>query len=153
MSDSEQCSNRLQLDLMLILDNFFCELNSHILWPFRLNITFGWLQKLNPGYEIYIISYQVNLSSEVSAMFNSLMPSLNSRSLPFVVFLGGFPSRCQNLSSGAIRPGGLLLNSKFMISLNNLRYHDLINDIWNWISDISNSISDIWNYLMISEII
>ena len=51
---------------------------------------------------------QVNLSSEVSAMFNSLMPSLNSRSLPFVVFLGGFPSRCQDLSSGAIRPGGLL---------------------------------------------
>ena len=36
------------------------------------------------------------------------MPSLNIRSLPFVVFLGGFPSRCQNLSSGAIRPGGLL---------------------------------------------
>ena len=28
--------------------------------------------------------------------------------MPFVVFLGGFPSRCQNLSSGAIRPGGLL---------------------------------------------
>ena len=55
-----------------------------------------------------IISYQVNLSSEVSAMFNSLMPSLNSRSLPFVVFLGGFPGICQNLSSGAIRPGGLL---------------------------------------------
>ena len=82
---------------------------SHI-WPFRLNITFGWLQKLNPGYEICIISYQVNLSSEVSAMFNSLMPSLNSRSMPFVVFLGGFPSRCQNLSSGAIRPGGLLFN-------------------------------------------
>ena len=27
-----------------------------------------------------------------------------------VVFLGGFPSRCQNLSSGAIRPGGLLLD-------------------------------------------
>ena len=80
---------------------------SHI-WPFRLNMTFGWLQKFNPGYEIYIISYQVNLSSEVSAMFNSLMPSLNSRSLPFVVFLGGFPSRCQNLSSGAIRPVGLL---------------------------------------------
>ena len=41
-------------------------------------------------------------------MFNSLMPSLNIRSLPFVVFMGGFPSRCQNLSSGAIRPGGLL---------------------------------------------
>ena len=82
---------------------------SHI-WPFRLNITFGWLQKLNPGYEICIISYQVNLSSEVSAMFNSLMPSLNIRSLPFVVFLGGFPSRCQNISSGAIRPGGLLLH-------------------------------------------
>ena len=80
---------------------------SHI-WPFRLNITFGWLQKLNPGYEICIISYQVNLSSEVSAMFNSLMPSLNSRYLPFVVFMGGFPSICQNLSSGAIRPGGLL---------------------------------------------
>ena len=109
MSDSETCSNRLQLDLMLILENFLCELNSHIIiWPFRLNITFGWLQKLNPGYEICIISYQVNLYSEVSAMFNSLMPSLNSRSLPFVVFLGGFPSRCQNLSSGAIRPGGLL---------------------------------------------
>ena len=34
---------------------------------------------------------------------------VNIRSLPFVVFLGGFPSRCQNLSSGAIRPGGLLL--------------------------------------------
>ena len=30
MSDSEQCSNRLQLDLILILDNFLCELNSHI---------------------------------------------------------------------------------------------------------------------------
>ena len=73
---------------------------SHI-WPFRLNITFGWLQKLNPGYEICIISYQVNLSSEVSAMFNSLMPSLNIRSLAFVVFLGGFPSRCQILSSGS----------------------------------------------------
>ena len=98
MSDSEQCSNRLQLDLMLILDNFLCELSSHIIWPFRLNITFGWLQKLNPGYKIYIISYQVNLSSEGSAMFNSLMPSLNIR----------FPSRCQYLSSGAIRPGGLL---------------------------------------------
>ena len=109
MSDSETCSNRLQLDLMFILENFLCELNSHIIiWPLRLNITFGWLQKFNPGYEICIISYQVNLSSEVSAMFNSLMPSLNSRSLPFVVFLGGFPSRCQNLSSGAIRPGGLL---------------------------------------------
>ena len=109
MSDSETCSNRLQLHLMLILENFLCELNSHIIiWPFRLNITVGWLQKLNPGYEICIISYQVNLSSEVSAMFNSLMPSLNSRSLPFVVFLGGFPSRCQNLSNGAIRPGGLL---------------------------------------------
>ena len=47
----------------------------------------------------------------LTAMFNSLMPSLNSRSLPFVVFLGGFPSRCQNLSSGAIRPGGLLFSS------------------------------------------
>ena len=35
-------------------------------------------------------------------MFNSLMPSLN------VVFMDGFPSRLQNLSSGAIRPGGLL---------------------------------------------
>ena len=46
----------------------------------------------------------------LKAMFNSLMPSLNSRSLPFVVFLGGFPSRCQNLSSGAIRPGGLLFS-------------------------------------------
>ena len=47
-------------------------------------------------------------------MFNSLMPSLHIRSLPFVVFMGGFPSRCQNLSSGAIRPGGLLFyfNSK-----------------------------------------
>ena len=53
----------------------------------------------------------MNLSSEVSAMFNSPMPSLNIRSLPFVVFLGGFPSRCQNLSSGAIRPGGLLFSS------------------------------------------
>ena len=41
-------------------------------------------------------------------MFNSLMPSLNIRSLPFVVFMGGFPSRLQNFSSGAIRPGGLL---------------------------------------------
>ena len=52
-------------------------------------------------------------------MFNSLMPSLNIRSLPFVVFMGGFPSRLQNLSSGAIRPGGLLflldtLRSKFV---------------------------------------
>ena len=44
-------------------------------------------------------------------MFNSLMPSLNIRSLPFVVFMGGFPSRLQNLSSGAIRPGGLLFVS------------------------------------------
>ena len=42
-------------------------------------------------------------------MFNSLIPSLNIRSLPFVVFMGGFPSRLQKLSSGAIRPGGLLL--------------------------------------------
>ena len=41
-------------------------------------------------------------------MFNSLMPSLNIRSLPFVVFMGIFPSRLQNLSSRAIRPGGLL---------------------------------------------
>ena len=41
-------------------------------------------------------------------MFNSLMPSLNIRYLPFVVFMGGFPSRLQYLSSGAIRPGGLL---------------------------------------------
>ena len=62
---------------------------SHI-WPFRLNITFGWLQKLT-------------------------LPSLNIRSLPFVVFLGGFPIRCQNLSSGAIRPGGLLLFVNFLM--------------------------------------
>ena len=41
-------------------------------------------------------------------MFNSLMPSLNIRSLPFVVFMGGFLSRLQNLISGAIRPRGLL---------------------------------------------
>ena len=123
MSDSELCSNRLQLDLMLILDNFLCELNSHIyIWPFRLNITFGWLQKLNPGYEICIISYQVNLSSEVSAMFNSLMPSLNIRSLPFVVFLGGFPSRCQNISTGAIRPGGLLFNIRIT---SEMKTHDM----------------------------
>ena len=73
-----------------------------------LQIKYNLWMTLNPGFEICIISYQVNLSSEVSAMFNSLMPSLNIRSLPFVVFLGGFPSRCQNLSSGAIRPGGLL---------------------------------------------
>ena len=39
---------------------------------------------------------------------STIFPTTNSRSLPFVVFLGGFPSRCQNLSSGAIRPGGLL---------------------------------------------
>ena len=45
-------------------------------------------------------------------MFNSLMPSLNIRSLPFVVFMGGFPSRLQDLSSGAIRPGGLLFKFK-----------------------------------------
>ena len=32
------------------------------------------------------------------------------RSLPFVVFMGGFPSRLQNLSSGAIRPEGLLFS-------------------------------------------
>ena len=129
MSDSETCSNQLQLDLMLILDNFVSELNSPIIiWPFRLYITFGWLQKLNPGYEICIISYQVNLSSEVSAMFNSLMPSLNSRSLPFVVFLGGFPSRCQNLSSGAIRPGGLLL--WLWLYLQKAMYHPCDIDLW-----------------------
>ena len=48
-------------------------------------------------------------------MFNSMMPSLNIGSLPFVVFMGGFPSRCQNLSSGAIRPGGLLFSDCFNI--------------------------------------
>ena len=53
----------------------------------------------------------------LTAMFNSLMPSLNSRSLPFVVFLGGFPSRCQNLSSGAIRPGGLLFLNTLLVNL------------------------------------
>ena len=100
---------------------------SHV-WPFRLNITFGWLQKLNPGYEICIISYQVNLSSEVSAMFNSLMPSLNISSLPFVVFLGGFPSRCQNLISGAIRPGGLL----FFGAWSFLRKVPMFCKIWIW---------------------
>ena len=89
MSDSEQSHNYMALQI-----------------KYNLCMT----SKLNPGYEICIISYQVNLSSDVSAMFNSLMPSLNSRSLPFVVFLGGFPSRCQNLSSGAIRPGGLLFS-------------------------------------------
>ena len=52
-------------------------------------------------------------------MFTSLMPSLNIRSLLFVVFLGGFPSRCQNISSGAIRPGGLLFISHFAISGSN----------------------------------
>ena len=50
-------------------------------------------------------------------MFNSLMPSLNIRSLPFVVFMSGFPSRCQNLSSGAIRPGGLLYNYNIVFIL------------------------------------
>ena len=41
---------------------------------------------------------------------NSQMPSLNSRSMPFVVFMDGFPSRCQNLIGRAIRPGDLLFN-------------------------------------------
>ena len=54
------------------------------------------------------MAYMSKLGQILSAMFNSLMPSLNIRSLPFVVFMGGFPSRLQNLSSGAIRPGGLL---------------------------------------------
>ena len=102
---------------------------SHI-WPFRLNITFGWLQKLNPGYEICIIWYQVNLSNKVSAMFNSLMPSLNSRYMPFVVFLGGFPSRCQNLSGGAIRPGGLLFAwSFFGMTLTTYHKKDLVESL------------------------
>ena len=48
-------------------------------------------------------------------MFNSLMPSLHIRSLPFVVFMGGFPSRLQNLSSGAIRPAGLLFGMKLLL--------------------------------------
>ena len=102
---------------------------SHI-WPFRLNITFGWLQKLNPGYEICFISYQVNLCSEVSAKFNSLMPSLNIRSLPFVVFLGGFPSRCQNLSSGAIRPGGLLLLFQLIGHTKRCLQNNIANFLW-----------------------
>ena len=93
----------------------------------KIKYTFELLQKLNPGYEICIISYQVNLCSEVSAMLNSLMPSLNSRYLPFVVFLGGFPSRCQNLSSGAIRPGGLLLY--FSIQLPWDEIHELDRDV------------------------
>ena len=50
-------------------------------------------------------------------MFNSLMPSLNIRSLPFVVFMGGFPSRLQNFSRGAIRPGGLLLIFSLLMSI------------------------------------
>ena len=54
------------------------------------------------------MAYMSKLGQILSAMFNSLMPSLNIRSLPFVVSMGGFPSRLQNLSSGAIRPGGLL---------------------------------------------
>ena len=33
-------------------------------------------------------------------MFNSLMPSLNIRSLPFVVFMGGFPSRLRSYQAG-----------------------------------------------------
>ena len=87
-------------NLTLFLSTFNVNWKSHI-WPFRLNITFGWLRKVMK----FILSEFV---CEVSAMFNSLMPSLNNRSLPFVIFLGGFPSRCQNLTSGAIRPGGLL---------------------------------------------
>ena len=107
---------------------------SHIIWPFRLNITFGWLQKLNPGYEICIISYRVNLSNEVSAMFSSPMPSLNIRSLPFVVFLGGFPSRCQNLSSGAIRPGGLLFFFYFGKNFSKDDTKPLDKDGFDWIA-------------------
>ena len=84
------------------------EQSHNIIWPFRLNITFGCLQKLNPGYEI-CIKWIYPVWSESIQWSNSLIPSLNSRSLPFVVFLCGFPSRCQYLSSGAIRPGGLLL--------------------------------------------
>ena len=65
----------------------------------------------------------------LTAMFNSLMPSLNSRSLPFVLFLGGFPSRCQNLSSGAIRPGGLLFLFLHEASLGWHKQH-IISRIW-----------------------
>ena len=86
MSDSEKCSNRLQLDLMLILDNFLCELNSHILYDLQIKYNLWMTSKVESSYEICIISYQVNLSSEVSAMFNSPMPSFNIRSLAFVVF-------------------------------------------------------------------
>ena len=49
-------------------------------------------------------------------MSNSQMPSLNSRSLPFVLNFScklGPMISCQNLSSGAIRPGGLLF--KFLV--------------------------------------
>ena len=60
MSDSEQCSNRLQLDLILILVNFPCELGSimtrydlrHVITRYDfledrrviLNISYGWHQ-------------------------------------------------------------------------------------------------------------
>ena len=77
------------------------------------------------------IQYEVNLSSEVSAMFNSLTPSLNSRSLPFVVVLGGFPSRFQNLSSGVIRLGGRLFLHIWQCQYGTLivcMYHDILHD-------------------------
>ena len=64
-------------------------------------------------------------------MFNSLMPSLNIRSLPFVVFMGGFPSRLQNLSSGAIRPGGLLFLFWHVASLG---WYQCIVKIWIWLN-------------------
>ena len=72
-------------------------------WIFWLLYNFA--QRCSLTRRIYMLG---EIWAILKAMFNSLMPSLNSRSLPFVVFLGGFPSRCQNLSSGAIRPGGLL---------------------------------------------
>ena len=122
-SDSEQCSNRLELHLISLLVKFSCELGQiitryDILWArwVILHEFSDCFKILHRGAvftrRIYMLGeYGIygQIRAILTAMFNCLMPSLNSRSLPFVVFLGGFPSRCQNLSSGAIRPGGLLL--------------------------------------------
>ena len=122
MSDSEQCSNRLELDLISLLVNFSYELGQIMarfvfLWPRWVN-----LNNVQTDSQLDLISILVNFSCELGQIGGSFQKkskvgpknlirfyiALNLGESSSVIF-GQFPvARKLIINGGAIRSTGLL---------------------------------------------
>ena len=78
MSDSEQCSNRLELDLISLLVNFSCELGQimtryDFIWPRLVN-----LNNVQTDSQFDPISILVNFSCELGQIGGSFQTKIQS---------------------------------------------------------------------------